>query len=84
MIEDTRLVSGVVVIMRGHLALFSSDIGEDALHPIATNLVKMMRRSESKMAREQYVSTELNKLNAAPNPYKEIVAETCALVKNAN
>jgi hypothetical protein len=83
MIEGAKLVGGVIMIMRGHLATFSSDIGDDELRLIATNLIKMVRRAESKMALEQYVGAELNKLCAAPNPYAAIVSEASALVKNS-
>ncbi len=83
MVEEIKLIGGVITMMRGHLATFSSEINDDELRPIATNLVKMIHRGDSKMALEQYVGTELNKLSAAPNPYAAIVGEACVLVKNS-
>jgi hypothetical protein len=84
MIQETKLVSGTATIIRSHLALFSAEITSDQILPIATKLVQMIHRSESKMALDQYVGIELNKLSVAPNPYEAIVTEASLLVKNSN
>jgi len=83
MVEQANVVTGIVTIMRERLGLFSSDIGDDDLRPIAETLVKMIRCSGAKKPLDQYVGSELNKLVIAPNPYAEIVDEACALVSNA-
>jgi hypothetical protein len=81
---ETKLIDAILEIMRGHLRLFSSDVATDDLKPIATKLCRRIRAGESKMALDQFVGTELDKLFVAPNPYEQIVAEASALVKNSN
>ena len=84
MVEKAKLVTGVITVMRGHLTLFSSDISDDDLRPIARSLVKMICRGEPNRALDQYVGSELNQLSIEPNPYDEIVDEACTIVRNSN
>ncbi len=79
MVENAKLVTGVVAIMRRHLPSFASAISDDDLRPIAGSLVKMIRRNEPKRALDQYVGSELISLSIEPNPYDEIVDEACSL-----
>jgi hypothetical protein len=80
---ETKLSEGVVTIMRGHLGFFSSDIPEDDLRRIATKLCQMIQTGESEMALNHFVHAQLGKLMVAPIPYKDIVADVTALVKNS-
>ena len=82
MVENAKLVTGVVAIMRRHLPSFASAISDDDLRPIAGRLVKMIRRSEPKRALDQYVGSELILLSIEPNPYDEIVDEACTLMSD--
>jgi hypothetical protein len=82
MVEEAKLVTGVITIMRGHLTPFSSDISDDQLRPIARSLVKMICRSEPKRALDQYVGSELIQLSIEPNPYDKIVDEAYMLMSN--
>jgi hypothetical protein len=85
MVEEAKLVTGVITIMRGHLTPFSSDISDDQLRPIARSLVKMICRSEPKRALDQYVGSELIQLSIEPNFYDKIVDEACIVcTKNLN
>jgi len=72
MVEEAKLVTGVITIMRGHFTPFSSDISDDHLRPIARSLVKMICRSEPKRTLDQYVGSELIQLSIEPNcPFRK-------------
>ena len=79
---EAKLIDCILEIMRGELRLFSSDITTDELKPIATRLYRFIQAGDSKIALEQFVATELTKLNAAPNPYAAVVARATALLRN--
>ncbi len=80
MVEEAKLVTRVVAVMRRHLPSFASAISDDDLRPIAASLIKMIRRNEPKRALDQYVGSELILLSIEPNPYDEIVDDACALM----
>ncbi len=82
MVENAKLVSGVVAIMRSHLSPIASAISDDDLRPIAGSLVKMIRRNDPKRALDQYVGSEFILLSIEPNPYDEIVDEACLLIND--
>jgi hypothetical protein len=84
MIDDDRLIEGILVIMRACWNL-PSDLEEGELEGFAAELLKRIQAGDSKLALDGYLSlVQANKLRIPPpNAWSEIVDRATILIRNS-
>jgi hypothetical protein len=85
MIEDSKLIDGIQVIMRECWDDLPDDLGPDELAEYARQLLKPIENGDSKRALDLYVSqTQSNMLRLAfTRAFEEVAARATKLVTDA-